>query len=83
MNPTNVGFTVTKVAMLVDAFIIEMLELQPCGDIRGLYWDDETQVGPKVFSDYPSAERYAEELLASDGTRKFAGYSIKPFRVRG
>ena len=71
---------------LVDAFIIEMLELQPCGDIRGLYWDDETLVGPKVFSDYPSAERYAEELLASDGVpgiHKYAGYSIRPFRVRG
>lgn len=68
---------------LVDAFIIEMLELQPCGDIRGLYWDDETLVGPKVFADYPSAERYAEALLATDEIRQFAGYSIKPFRVRG
>ena len=66
----------------VDAFVIEMLELQPCGEIRGLYWDDDTQVGPKMFSDYLTATLFAEGLLSHESLHKFAGYAVRPFRVR-
>ena len=66
----------------VDAFVIELLQLQPCGELRGLYWDDDTQVGPKVFSDYPSAERYAEALLVNEAYN-FSGYAVRSFRVPG
>ena len=65
---------------ITESFLIEMLEATTCGDIRSLFWDDETLVGPKTFKDQISATLFAERLLSHPNYR-FVGYSVRSFMV--